>query len=365
MVGNLRVRHWALLTVLLYGAACTVLTWPFLVAAFAWGKDRWPLPEQALQIYTAMPFWLAIDLLMVLQSVFLLLPIDVAKEKPVARRRWAVVAVAAALMMGLLVFGLVCAVGEVVTASPFVLEDGGPPLFGKDTRTFLNKYWRLLAAVAFAVCTWAAWALIFLRQAFSHDPGSAFQRVVRRLLAGSVAELLVAVPCHVYARSKEYCCAGFSTALGLMTGLAVLMFAFGPGVFFLFVARVRRLRGKVYEGAATGEEDETKRLSPHARDAAVWLAVAVGFVLIASASGFLPDSDGAVVLIAGAGRFLPDSYDAAVLVVVCGVAAIVLACKAALQTWRAARDDEPRWYGMAIAFLVVLSAVLLASCWYW
>ena len=43
MEGNLRVRHWALLTVLLYGAACVVLIWPFLVAALSWGQDPLPL----------------------------------------------------------------------------------------------------------------------------------------------------------------------------------------------------------------------------------------------------------------------------------------------------------------------------------
>jgi len=332
MAKALRIRHWAFLTVLLYGAACVVLAWPLLAAAFTWGNggpDIW----ESLAVYKEMPFWIAVDLLMVLQSVFLLLPIDVARERPVARRRWVVVAVVAALLMGLLMGSLVCAVGEVATAKPYILEGG-------------MLVW--LAAVSFTAIAWFAWAVIFLRQAASRDPSSAFERVVRHLFAGSVAELLVAVPCHVYTRSKDYCCAGVSTALGLATGLAVLLFAFGPGVFFLFVARARRLRGNAQRSAAAEEEEETKGRIPHTRDAAVWLGVALGFLALAAASGFLPSG-----------------YDAEVLKVVCAVAFLVLAGKATIATWRATQDDEPPSFSMAILLLAVLAAVLLALCLKW
>ena len=63
-------------------------------------------------------------------------------------------------------------------------------------------------------------------------------------------ELLVAVPCHIYVRKQEHCCAGAITFWGIATGLAVLLFAFGPGVFLLFAQRVKRL-----ELAASSEFD--------------------------------------------------------------------------------------------------------------
>jgi hypothetical protein len=58
------------------------------------------------------------------------------------------------------------------------------------------------------------------------------------LLAGSILELLIAVPTHIIARWRNYCCAGFMTFWGLVTGLSVLLFAFGPGMFILFVRRL-------------------------------------------------------------------------------------------------------------------------------
>ncbi|MGD0089701.1 MAG: hypothetical protein ABSE73_07255 [Planctomycetota bacterium] len=374
---NLPVRHWALLTVLLYGAACVVLAphifisqWPYL----PWEEQIWPSQSPALPIYRETPFWLVVDLLMVLQAIFLLLPIDVARKKPVTRRHWVVMAIVAALMMGLLMFGLVLTVGEMAMYSPYAKND------------WVHR-WVVLVAVALALLTWAAWSLIFLQKVFSNDPGRAFQRVLRILLIGCIAELLLGVPYCVnvsrwYKSSYDKdTWTTFLESLGLIAGLTVLLFASWASVFSFFVANERRSCQKGNESAATKEEDETKRLSPHTRDAVVWLAVAGGFVLIVCASLFLLDSHHEErdfrmrlpippvplhPLPSASPRFFQlDSEDQAVLAMVCGVAAIVLVCKSVHQTWRAARDDEPRWYGMCIALLVVLALVLLAFCWDW
>ncbi len=49
------------------------------------------------------------------------------------------------------------------------------------------------------------------------------------------------MPTHIVARYCDYCCAGFMTFIGLTLGMSVMLFSFGPGVFFLFVARWRQL----------------------------------------------------------------------------------------------------------------------------
>ena len=51
----------------------------------------------------------------------------------------------------------------------------------------------------------------------------------------------IAVPTHIVARSRDYCCAGFMTFFGLTMGISVMLFAFGPAVFFLYIDRWRRL----------------------------------------------------------------------------------------------------------------------------
>jgi hypothetical protein len=65
---------------------------------------------------------------------------------------------------------------------------------------------------------------------------------VRLLIAGSILELLVAVPTHVYSRAKDHCCGGYATIWGIGVGISVMLFAFGPGVFFLFVRRWASVR---------------------------------------------------------------------------------------------------------------------------
>jgi len=88
---------------------------------------------------------------------------------------------------------------------------------------------------------WAVWTLIFARATRDKAPMDAVTRQCRYLLKGSILELLVAVPTHIVARARDYCCAGFSTFLGIAFGVSVMLFSFGPGVFFLFAARWKRL----------------------------------------------------------------------------------------------------------------------------
>jgi hypothetical protein len=88
---------------------------------------------------------------------------------------------------------------------------------------------------------WALWTVVFYRINRDAPAMDVVTRQCRYLLKGSILELLVAVPTHIVARMRDYCCAGFWTFLGIAFGVAVMLFSFGPGVFFLFAARWKRL----------------------------------------------------------------------------------------------------------------------------
>ena len=98
--------------------------------------------------------------------------------------------------------------------------------------------WCLLGVMAL---TWCLWSLIFFRLSRKEEASGFISRQSRTLLKGSILELLIAVPTHIAARNRDYCCAGFFTFIGLAMGISVMLFSFGPAVFFLFVARWRRL----------------------------------------------------------------------------------------------------------------------------
>ena len=59
-------------------------------------------------------------------------------------------------------------------------------------------------------------------------------------MRGSILELLIAVPSHIIVRHKDVCCAHAVTAAGIAAGLAVMFFSFGPGIYFLYVERIRK-----------------------------------------------------------------------------------------------------------------------------
>ena len=89
---------------------------------------------------------------------------------------------------------------------------------------------------------WLVWALLLGFYCGGREPKTMMQRIVRFMVAGSILELLVAVPTHIIARSRSYCCAGYLTFWGLATGLSVMLFAFGPAVFVMFARRYQAIK---------------------------------------------------------------------------------------------------------------------------
>jgi len=96
--------------------------------------------------------------------------------------------------------------------------------------------------LAIAIFSWIAWSLIFFLSSRTADPNSLITQQCKLLLRGSILELLIAVPTHILARSRNECCAGIFTFFGLAAGIAVMLFSFGPAVFFLYLERWRQLR---------------------------------------------------------------------------------------------------------------------------
>jgi hypothetical protein len=92
------------------------------------------------------------------------------------------------------------------------------------------------------VPVWAVWRIIFHRTDRDTAPTDGITKQCSYLLKGrgSILELLVAVPTHLAARARNYCCAGFSTFLGIAFGVSV------DGLF-LWAGRVLSLRPTLEE----------------------------------------------------------------------------------------------------------------------
>jgi hypothetical protein len=145
----------------------------------------------------------------------MIVPVRTVRRRPVTRRSvWFPI-----IGSGLLVGGLV--IGGGMAFTEFVSEK-------------LDLTNQLLIA---AGIVWIVWSAIFIGITFSVEPAGIGMKLHRFLIAGSVLELLVAVPSHIVVRRRTECCAGIATGMGICIGVVIMFVAFGPSVLLLFYRR--------------------------------------------------------------------------------------------------------------------------------
>ncbi len=213
------MKSWPLAIAGLYALLLAVLLLPLLAVA----AGRWPEGQFLAELYGHPGLWLVLAVLGVCQWLLLLLPVRLVHGRPVTQRSlWPTILLGAGAM------GLLGA-GAAISVLAAVRGDNDKP-------------WEPLLLALLVAGLWCLWTILFHRLARERPAADFVSQVCLRLIKGSVLELLVAVPCHIVVRQRNTCCAGLFTATGLATGIAVMLFAFGPAVYFLFVARARKLK---------------------------------------------------------------------------------------------------------------------------
>ena len=207
------MKRWVLVTVALYAVAVTVLVLPLLMLASD-GDD---------ELLSAF-FLYFLPVLVIIQIALLAVPVAAAQGRPIGRRTIVSSTIAMALPMGVLGLAL-------VMFALFVV-------LGESGTEFMWEWPGLLTIAGF----WLAWGLIFYRRYATEDAGAFTANISGWLLRGSILEMVVAVPTHIITRQRDDCCAPGMTLLGLATGLAIALMAFGPGVFLLFAKRIKDKR---------------------------------------------------------------------------------------------------------------------------
>lgn len=211
------MKTWTFVVSGLYALVLALLTIPMFLLG------PWKAPE-LLGLYGAWHYWLWLAIMAGCQLVLLMVPVRVANRRPISRGAlWPTVLLVAFMMT------LLCAAAVL---SVYASRYGDNPLFAGDP-------WLLGLLVT---TLWLLWAALFHRLSRTQPPLGFVSQLCARLVRGSILELLIAVPCHIIVRSRGDCCAGIYTMFGLALGTAVMLFAFGPAVFFLFVARARQLK---------------------------------------------------------------------------------------------------------------------------
>ena len=92
---------------------------------------------------------------------------------------------------------------------------------------------------------WLLWAVVFFL--YLRKASELVNRVLTWLLRGSVLELLIVVPSHVIVRRRGDCCAPAVTSLGIVTGIAIMLLSFGPGILLLYKKRLDAYKARAEE----------------------------------------------------------------------------------------------------------------------
>ena len=166
------------------------------------------------------PVAVSIAVLMIGQTSLIFVPVRVNSRRPMTRRSLWFPLIGSGLMAGILVLGGGLALWEWLK-------------FDSDFSGWI--------VVAIAVASWALWSILFWRISATRDPASLASRLHRYLLAGSVLELLIAVPTHILVRQRRECCAGIATGIGICAGVAIMLLSFGPSIGFLYYKRWKQI----------------------------------------------------------------------------------------------------------------------------
>ena len=231
---------WPFVTIMLYGVFFVLLLIPIVFMVFTmFGRPDTSITDIGLDDFGEFYFglftiaepqvliaWAIILAILAAQACLLIVPVRIKHQRPKKRRGIWFTAIVAALLYTALLF----AAGLSIVAGMWG-DDISEPVF-----------WILVGILPL---NWVIWSVAFCSFSRSMEPESFIRRLMRWLIGGSILELLVAVPSHIIVRHRDVCCAHGLTAAGLTTGLAVIFFAFGPGLYFLYADRIRSKRANL------------------------------------------------------------------------------------------------------------------------
>jgi hypothetical protein len=242
------MKRWAALTVLLYAVALLVLTFPVIWIVFSGWSEHGVSVQNALKMYRRSGYWLWLAVLVAGQALLLLLPIHIAERRLPARRPLKTPVIVTAFFLANLCFA------GLLTLLCLYFQEDGINFFGyflpfKPNQVLPTDFSQAFGAAIIGLAFWVIWAVIFRSFARADDPDALLKRITRWLLRGSILELLVAVPSHIIVRRRGDCCAPLGTFWGIATCISIMLLCFGPGVFFLFVERCKRLQPKSPEAS--------------------------------------------------------------------------------------------------------------------
>jgi hypothetical protein len=223
------MKRWGIVITVFYAIIMVVLVVPGVLLFCLRHPTAREFFDIVLEAYHLWDLWIWLAILIGGQALLLFLSVDTSWRRLKPRQHVAVTAALAGLLTALLTFAAVWSLAAGISGDHF---DKWPlqPWNG-------SRHWLFAGGVlVWAAVLWAIWGAVFyLHYRSVSEPLSA---IVSWLLKGSALELLVALPAHIIVRHRNDCSAPVVTGWGIVTGVAVMLLCFGPGILALYKKRL-------------------------------------------------------------------------------------------------------------------------------
>ena len=148
------------------------------------------------------------------------------------------------------VIGAAIATGLTVGGIATLLE---VPDLWHEKDSYLSSWFDFYAVIGL---TWVLWAVGFAFLWPGIDRYTWLTRMVRRLIVGSVLELLASISVQAFVPDRHDCTCARGSFLGIVIGSVALLWTFGPGIVLLFLyEKVRMERGNLHRRCAKCDYD--------------------------------------------------------------------------------------------------------------
>jgi hypothetical protein len=222
LLRSIGMKRFAYFMLIFYLLFLIIITYPLFILLTQINSGAETDFAFPLNVYSQYQYWVIIFLMVICEWVLLMIPVKLSAKKPVKQRSIILTTVLAGILMTILLVSLIYSVTELIIGHE------------------VNKlnYTPLLVILGI----WIFWSVVFIVKGKTLGIENSYNKQMKILKGTSILTVIIAIPSHIIVRSRDYCCAGMFTALGLICGFSVMLLSFGPGIIILYADKIKKKR---------------------------------------------------------------------------------------------------------------------------
>jgi hypothetical protein len=220
------MRKWGIATLLIYMLFLLYFLYP--LGSIYKNTDLQSVAD-LIKVYQLPDFWIFFVIYCLAFLVLTVLPVFYKRDDLKKRGHIRLTVSMAALLQAILIYAIV------INITVFIHDD--LPFYILAIHPALGR----IGVYIGIFILWIGWGMIFYAYC-KQQKSNLLSRLIKVIFKSSIAELLVAVPAHIYVTKKDTCTLPVVTFYGIATGLAIFLITFGPGIVFLYQKKIAALK---------------------------------------------------------------------------------------------------------------------------